>query len=398
MAATEAQIESGHRLAGDLRSIRRKRGVDLKEILDTTRLAEDVIEQLEETGLINHPAFNQVYLRSLFAAYGGVLEIQRDHMMSALEEMFQGQYVGSLAVQYLGESAAKPAPKGDETEPIESAAPEVVEEEVEPPESGSTESKPTQSEDDSPLEADAAAKDASAVSETESVVDPDTEPVEPAEESSEDASDAIQSEEESEAAAPTQPSAPAIAQPWRTESAASDASQSSGSFLAKGSVLLPNMSGMALVVVAAIALIALLWFAVGRVMNMGGDEQVPVVAEDTTQVREIVLPDPVQLADSIRIDVIAVDEPLDPIRVTVDRDLRKPYWIEMGDTMRFAGLDRIRLEREVEHTRVLVQGYVLPQAWMVEGQVVDLSRTRIQAWFDSLAFAGAFPPLAESTP
>ena len=44
MAATESQLEAGRRLARDLRTIRRKRGVDLKEVMDATRLADDVID------------------------------------------------------------------------------------------------------------------------------------------------------------------------------------------------------------------------------------------------------------------------------------------------------------------------------------------------------------------
>ena len=64
-------------MASDLRAIRRKNGVDQKEVLDATRLADDVIEQLEENGLVNHPAFNKVYLRSLYAAYGEAIGVKR---------------------------------------------------------------------------------------------------------------------------------------------------------------------------------------------------------------------------------------------------------------------------------------------------------------------------------
>ena len=89
MAATDSQLAAGRRLASDVRAIRRKHGIDLKEVLDATRLADDVVEQLEENALVAHPAFNRVYLRSLFGVYGEAIGVRKADMVSAVEEVFE---------------------------------------------------------------------------------------------------------------------------------------------------------------------------------------------------------------------------------------------------------------------------------------------------------------------
>ena len=104
MAASDSQLAAGRSFASDLREIRKKHGVDRKAVLDATRLADDVIEQLEDDALVNHPAFNQVYLRSLLRVYGEAIGIDREDILAALDAVFEGSYAGSLARVYLGRS------------------------------------------------------------------------------------------------------------------------------------------------------------------------------------------------------------------------------------------------------------------------------------------------------
>ncbi|MGA1495946.1 MAG: helix-turn-helix domain-containing protein, partial [Rhodothermales bacterium] len=94
MAASDLQLAAGRSLASDLRDIRKKHGVDRKVVLDSTRLADDVIDQLEEDVLLNHPAFNKVYLRSLLCAYGDAIGLVREDVLSALEAVYDGPYNG----------------------------------------------------------------------------------------------------------------------------------------------------------------------------------------------------------------------------------------------------------------------------------------------------------------
>lgn len=348
MAASESQMTSGNRLAGDLRSIRRKKGVDLKEVLDATRLADDVIEALEENGLVNHPAFNKVYLRSLYGAYGDAISVRREDMLQALEEVFSGNYVGSLARKYLG----TPHEEVDTEAGKESDASTDAGEE-------------------------AASPDGSDAEVADETVDPEQEEAEEAEEAQDEAGQAVAPEERR------------LVRPAEHEVRMDDRVWQG--IPEKGRVLLPNMSGTALVVIAGLAFIALIWYAVSSLMNMRDVDADGSVVEDTTLVRETVRPERVVLPDSFRVDIVALTEALDPIRVTVDRDLRKPYWVELLDTIPFVVVDRIQLEREADHARVFADGFAIPASWLVDEGVVELSRDRIQSWLDSLTTSGVVP-------
>jgi hypothetical protein len=356
MAVTESQLTSGHRLAGDLRSIRRKKGVDLKEVLDATRLADDVIENLEENGLVNHPTFNKVYLRSLYGAYGDAISVRREHMLQALEEVFSGNYVGSLARKYLGSSSPE-----DHAEPVDPDA---------------------MAAEDPAGEAEGAQEDAA----------PEDNASNTAPEASSEATGETDPSDDHDVAEDT----PAAKGEERRLVRSTLHEQRMDDRVwqgipDKGRVLLPNMNGTALVAIAALAFIALIWFAVLFLLGMGDAELDDYPAQDTSRVAGAFRPDPVVLPDSFRVDIVALAEPLDPIRVTVDRDLRRPFWIEHMDTFPFIVVDRIQLEREVDHARVIVDGLRIPESWLREEGVVELSRDRIQSWLDSLATSGVVP-------
>lgn len=358
MPASDSQLAAGRSLAGDLRAIRRKHGVDLKEVLDATRLADDVIEQLEEDALVNHPAFNRVYLRSLFGAYGDAIGIKRDDMVAALEEVFEGNYVGSLARRYLGHVVDE-----SDMDAILTARTSVGED------AGLEEIGDKQA-----SEEEDAGEDAEASDQGPSDVD---------DELAGDASSAPQ-EESSDVAEDRKMVRPASTEPVGDETVWTGLPD-------RKTVLLPNMSGTALVIIAGVAFVALLWFAISTVMNIGSDEVPEVVLQDSTAVEEVFRPAPVVLPDSMDVAIIAFTEPLDPIRITADRDLRKPYWVELLDTHRVVVTQRLLLEREADHTRVLVDGFAIPQEWLLEPDPVDISRDRVQAWLDSLVAEGIAP-------
>ena len=366
MAVSESQLNSGHRLAGDLRSIRRKKGVDLKEVLDATRLADDVIEALEENGLVNHPAFNKVYLRSLYGAYGDAISVRREDMLQALEEVFAGNYIGSLARKYLGVPNTEPPSEG--TLP-ETAIPEGAESEAATP-------------GKAPAEGAFSEADAAAGSSTRSDEDPGAAEVAVDNKASQQAPDTGKgpvdqpAAEERRLTRTPEPEERMDDRVWQ-------------GLPQKGRVLLPNMSGTALVAIAAVAFISFVWFAVSSLMDMREESDIDGPAQDTTQVVETVRPAPVILPDSFRVDIVALIEALDPIRITVDRDLRRPYWIEHLDTMPFLIVDR--MEREVGNARVIADGFRVPESWLAGEGVVELTRTRIQGWLDSLTTAGVVP-------
>jgi len=397
MAASDSQLAAGRRLAGDLRSIRRKHGIDLKEVLDATRLADDVIEALEEDALVNHPAFNRVYLRSLFGAYGDAVRIKRSDMVAALEEVFEGNYVGSLARNYLGRVVEE-----DDMEAILSASGADAEEAIDPPgglddeiaafddSAEDVEDKADKKESDE--ESDSASYEGSEV---------DSQPGEGAESGDVVPGDKTEnlsvSEDEGEIGSEV-----GDHKMIRPEAEAAGRSENVWTGLAdKKTVLLPNMSGTALMIIAGIAFVTLLWFAISTVMNLRSDNEDEIVPEDTSVVDNVFRPERVILPDSMEISVIAFTERLDPIRIIADRDLRKPYWVELMDTHRVVVTERIILEREADHTRVLVDGYAIPQSWLLEGDPAEISRDRVQTWLDSLVAAGTAPrkePLAPFNP
>lgn len=345
MAASDSQLAAGRRLAADVRAIRRKHGIDLKEVLDATRLADDVIEQLEENALVQHPAFNRVYLRSLFGVYGEAIGVRKEDMVAAVEEVFDGHYVGALARDYLGiteEDGTK-----DDVRPV------------------SEESDKDTSSDQPDLDI--------GVDET-----PDVHP-------GEDPGLAMDEE-------PTEEHVHEIEQTALASDGDQPQTESVWSGLAgRQTVLLPNMSGTALVVIAGIAFVSLLWFSISTVMNLGSGDDDLAVVEDTSAVEEVFRIDPVILPESLEVAIVAFNEPLDPIRITADRDFRKPYWVELLDTHRVVITERIRLEREADHTRVLVDGFLLPETWLLSADAVEITRDRVQTWLDSLVTEGIAP-------
>ena len=386
MAASDLQLAAGRSLASDLRDIRKKHGVDRKVVLDSTRLAEDVIDQLEEDVLLNHPAFNKVYLRSLLCAYGDAIGLVREDVLSALEAVYDGTYNGALgrvflAHEQMSASESESADASPETD-VQVAA-----------EKGSHEQ-------DNPNVTAGTALDSSPVApdfELESNVDPSERmPGEDDIDSRRDEDgpnpkevfepkDVLNPEDQPR---PHEPSGILDSMPGliqRMNAWGRD----------RKTFLLPNMNGVSMALFVGGAFIVLVWLAVSTLRGLSVSQEVPAAAADSTLEARSVPPPPIVLPDSLTGAIIAATEPLDPIRVTVDRDLRKPYWVEFQDTIRFVFRDRLLLEREVDHTRVLVDDFALPQKWLLEPGPLDITRERVQSWLDSLVAAGA-PPQREA--
>lgn len=347
MTETESQLAAGRRLARDLRTIRRKRGIDLKEVLDVTRLAEDVIDQLEETALIGHPVFNRVYLRLLYSAYASVLGISSIDMGKALEEVFEGDYTGSLAQQYLGEPPDKP--------PHEPEAPSTALSDADP-------AVETPSDESEQVEGNSAIKiDATHIA---------------------GRGDESAAEPEKKSGLSQRVSISLIKTKLHEY------------LFERPRVLLPNTSGLSILIVGGLALVVLLWYAISWAVSGGIEESPVMVIEDSTATVTIVLPDPIVLPDTFSVGIIAVTEALDPIRVTLDAGYRTPYWVEHMDTLVFKVGESLKIEREVDHTKILIDGFEVPAWWLRVSGPIDLGRARTQTWLDSLTTAGISPQRA----
>ncbi len=91
------------------------------------------------------------------------------------------------------------------------------------------------------------------------------------------------------------------------------------------------------------------------------------------------------LGDTITATVIAAFDKVDPIRIRVDRDLRRPYWIEQGDSMQFRFTERIILEDQLDDIQLRLDGQLYPTDRRdAQGRIV-ITREQLQAYLDSLA-------------
>ena len=388
MAASDLQLAAGRSLASDLRDIRKKHGVDRKVVLDSTRLADDVIDQLEEDVLLNHPAFNKVYLRSLLCAYGDAIGLVREDVLSALEAVYDGTYNGALgrvflAHEQMSASESESADASPETD-VQVAAEKGSHEQDNPNVTAGTALDSSPVAPDFDLESNV---DPSERMPGEDDIDSRRHEDRPNPKEVFEPKDVLNPEDQPR---PHEPSGILDSMPGliqRMNTWGRD----------RKTFLLPNMNGVSMALLVGGAFIVLVWLAVSTLRGLSVSQEVPAAAADSTLEARSVPPPPIVLPDSLTGAIIAATEPLDPIRVTVDRDLRKPYWVEFQDTIRFVFRDRLLLEREVDHTRVLVDDFALPQKWLLEPGPLDITRQRVQSWLDSLVAAGA-PPQREAAP
>ncbi|RMH69252.1 MAG: helix-turn-helix domain-containing protein [Bacteroidetes bacterium] len=141
---------------------------------------------------------------------------------------------------------------------------------------------------------------------------------------------------------------------------------------------------IALVVVAAV-LVALV---MGR--RESAPESVVGSPADSSRAAEaetlaVEVPPPrIVLGDTFVVLVRAAKDRLDPIRVKVDGDLRRPYWIEQDSARAFAVTEQIILEEQLDDIEVAVDGIPYPADRRdARGRLV-LSRPVLQAYLDSL--------------
>ncbi len=299
MADTEQMRDAGRRLATDLRDLQEARKIETETILEATRLSADIFERFSETALVDHPAFNRVYLRSVVASYARVLQIDENDVLKALEDALEGTYDGALWRKYLRQEDGSDGPSFSLYE------------------------------DDAPADPDSSDSDVySGMHEALSTAD---------------------------------------------ESGAEKS-------------LLRGLSSTAWIAIVVVAAVIAVW-SISFLMGGDTDEstQENDVARDSVSVPVRAEPEWIVLGDSIRFDIVAVTEPLDPIRVKVDEDMRRPYWIEERDTLTFFVNGSISFERELDVADILMDGYLLSDSLIDENGRMVLTRDRAQAWLDSLA-------------
>lgn len=297
MADTEQVRNAGRRLATDLRDLREARKIKPESIIKATRLTVDVFERFDESALVDHPAFNRVYIRSVVASYARVLGIDEDLACRGLDEALDGTYAGGIRRVYI-----EGLPVDEWSEPIDSDAAQLA--------------------------------------------------------------DALEGTTET----------PGL---FNKDESDSDVAHKPGIFALLGNrKLIPFI----LLIVVALAILILI--------NKNSSSDV-----EETEIGNSIIPVPgpppepkwILLGDSIRFDIIATTEKLDPIRVKVDSDSLRPYWIEHLDTLTFYVRRNVIFRRELDVADILMDGYLLPDTMINSSDQIELSRESAQAWLDSLA-------------
>ena len=354
MSLDETTLALGRRLGAELKRIREKKKLSVEAVHASTKAPKGVIEQFEESALLGHEMFNRVYLRSFARSYALALNLSVEDVLEALDEVFAGTYSGRLAMKYLGEKTPAPseAPGPSENAGAESGS-EVDERTKSPKESArkSTPTKGARAGEGKKAKAEASApgkkkKDA----------------------------------KQSGAAEPS----------LRREATARTVRTGRGTYRRRGGALRSGDSGggpvWGIVMGAGIVLIvvvAVLWFLTRPEPT---PEVPPAPLPDTTAVEAPPAPEPILLGDTMHVYVVAEGGPLERLQVTVDDDLRRPFWIEEGDSVLFRPTERIVFEnpRALRRVRIMLEGYPFAVAPQDRTSVV-ITRARAQAFLDSLA-------------
>ncbi len=368
MTPSSDMVEAGRRLASDLRRIRELRGVSIESIIERTKASPDVLASFEDNALVDHPMYNRVYLRSFVRTYAEALEIDPDEALQAADELLEGRYQGSLAAEYLREGAEGETGgrKADESEDVESSEEAGDSRDDVTPESGD-ETEPGPGADGgagaTPASGEGSADEVAA--EPESLPDEGS--------ALESATMAVPIDETHTEARPGKPEAP-VSIPIPTG---------------------PQWMGRVLWAVPVIVVLAL---AVLLLFGRREDpepvsvapteptlvEPLPPARMDSSALMQVDMPPRIVLGDTMNIWVVAERDTLNPVRIKADEDIRRPYWVEIGDSTLVRITDRILLERETDVLALSVSGYRLALDRFAPGGPIELDREQIQAMLDSL--------------
>lgn len=358
-----------------MRRIREARNLTVGDLHEETKIPQGLIEAFEKKALFDHPQFNRVYLRSFVRTYAQVIDIGADVALEALEEALSGRYLGSLAVEYLGEEpddvAPARRPDAPDDEPADSAG-------------GPREER------ESPVDAEGerGAEEAPPVVDTPREV-VDEEETGPSYVSTTQATAAGFER----AAVEEDVGEDAAAEDWTAQSPPSGAAPTVFRTPTRGDSDRQWILGGVLVVVVGV----LVWILASVLGGPDGPERAQVAAGDTTEAAASTdtaaapVAQPIDippLGDTMNVRIVAAHGKVDPIRVTVDDDLRRPYWIEAGDSTLFRPTSRIVIEDLLDSVIVKIEGVEYPMSRRDDQGRIVITRDTALTYFSSLR-AGA---------
>lgn len=324
----------GERLASDLKRIREKHGVTTKEIYEATRLPPDLINEFEKTALFHHPQYSLVYIRSFVRSYAGIVGISPEHARNAIDAASKGRYAGSLGVIYLGDEPALL----QEENVLEEAVPDEADTLKRGAEKSSIPFMFDRALDaDKPV--DVALKD-------EKVIEGDDQ-------------DKL-----------------TVSDPWY---------RSIRNYINRKIWL--YVGGFLVIVVVIVG-----YFIINGSSSRNGSvadqarEIIPVEdslalhPEEYVPPRKIIPPP----GDTMTVHIYAANDKIQGIRVTVDDDLRRPYWCEQGDSLVYRITNQIILEEQLQQIMLTVEGENYPTNRVDSSGRLIITRDSVISYFDSL--------------
>ena len=331
---------AGIRFANDLRKIREAKGITLEELYDETKIPRGLLEAFEENGLFDHPMFNRVYLRSFVRTYADVIGISSEIAVQALDEAVEGEYLGGLAETYLGEERVEEAVQTAEEDTIahepEVVAEKLVEEAIPPPE-------PVKERVETPV--------------------PPLRRV------------------TTEHPAPTEPTPQTGIRP--IERPAYHDRLAHRDLAGEGA---QNRTRVWLIgALGVVVLGALSWFIFAGGSNgerTAEENGQMVTATADTAGSQLTSTPAVQLGDTLRATIRAVTDKVQNIKVTVDDDVRRPYWIELNEERTFHFTDRIIIERQLGKIGLTVEGREYPTDVRDEQDRIVITRETLQSFLN----------------
>lgn len=325
----------------------------LESLHEATKVPLELLREFEETGLFNHPMFNRVYLRSLIRAYADTVGISPGEALAALDLALAGTYQHELI-----QADEKPVPEAE-----------------------ADEATPAEEEETAPLKTPPPVAEKEPEARQEAPKTPPRDEPPPAKKPDR----------------PLRESRPApetlSAADWESQSGRAS-SQSKPIDIGRQTQFMQwGLIGLVVLVLAGAV-----W---GVLALIGGGSDDPATAQatattDTTAVEDTTTTSSPQtqqpaftIGDTLDVVVLAKAGKVQGIRITRDDDLRRPYWIEEGNSKAFPVLDRIILEREpaVSNIELLVEGYPYPTNRRDDQGRIVITRETAQAFADSISGA-----------
>lgn len=415
--AQESKAESGKRFARDLRRVRESRRLTVEDLHDETKIPLGLLQAFEETALFDHPQFNRVYLRSFVRTYANVLGIDPETAIDALEEALSDRYTGSLAIEYLGEEPDVSKAAGSEDEPGVEKVPPLgkagVSDEGGAPDddaaSGERPSKdvkaatgpaedevgPTRKRSKSKKTPPAAERPEGPETERPSTTDqPERESYAETEEEDEDelvTPAFVSTTGETAAGYERSQAEEADETEWTMQSPPSPKQQATDRTPRRKQPDEGNwrwIAGIAGVIIVGIVV----WVVISVTGNGTPEAQEMANVADTAATADTAAmqepsapargPMPT-LGDTMNVQIVAAYGKVDPIRVTVDDDLRRPYWIDEGDSMTFRPTNRIVVEELLDNIELNIEGATYPTSRRDEAGRIVITRDSVRAYFGS---------------